>query len=135
MMKEKYYKQVEKMFYNYLDIDNKIENILAKTINSDVNSWIKTNYKKSFEEIEIVNKIDNVEIQKLLKEKYVVEKTLEKYNNDYRQEIIKRRYFKKEKNYIIADSLSLWKMQYNSIVREIINYAVIIATKINLIEI
>lgn len=135
MMKEKYYKQVEKMFYNYLDIDNKIENILAKTINLDVNSWIKTNYKKSFEEIEIVNKIDNVEIQKLLKEKYVVEKTLEKYNNDYRQEIIKRRYFKKEKNYIIADSLSLWKMQYNSIVREIINYAVIIATKINLIEI
>lgn len=134
-MKENYYKQVEKMFYNYLDIDDKIENILTKTVNSDINSWIKSNYKKSFEEIEIVNKIDNVEIQKLLKEKYVVEKTLEKYNNDYRQEIIKRRYFKKEKNYIIADSLSLWKMQYNSIVREIINYAVIIATKINLVEI
>jgi len=123
------------MFYNYKKIDNRIEEILNSTSDqSDINSYIKTNYKTSREELEVIKKLDNEEIKRLLKEKYVVNRTLEKYENDYRADIIKRRYFKREKNYIIADSLSLWKMQYNYIVKEIIGYATLIAIKLNLIN-
>ena len=93
-MKEDYYKKVEKMFYNYKKIDNKIEEILNKNSDkTDINSYIKTNYKTSREELEVINKLDNLEIKRLLKEKYVVDRTLDKYENDYRANIIKRRYF------------------------------------------
>ena len=134
-MKEDFYKKVEKMFYNYKNIDSRIEEILNKSsTKTDINSYIKTNYKTSREELEVINKLDNEEIKRLLKEKYVVDKTLEKYKDDYRTEIIKRRYFNGEKNYIIADSLSLWKMQYNYIVKEIIGYATLVAIKLDLIN-
>lgn len=135
-MKEDYYKKVEKMFYNYKKIDNKIEEILNKNSDkTDINSYIKTNYKTSREELEVINKLDNLEIKRLLKEKYVVDRTLDKYENDYRANIIKRRYFNGEKNYIIYDSMGLWKQQYSDIVKEIINYATLVAVKINLINI
>lgn len=133
-MKEDFYKKVEKMFYNYKNIDSRIEEILNRTSNkSDINSYIKTNYKTSKEELEVINKLDNEEVKKLMKEKYVVNRTLDKYENDYRADIIKRRYFKKEKNYIIYDSMGLWKTQYNYIVKEIIGYATLIAIKLDLV--
>lgn len=135
-MKEDYYKKVEDMFYNYEKIDSQIEEILNNSSDkTDINSYIKTNYKTSREELEVINKLDNVEIKRLLKEKYVVNRTLDKYENDYRANIIKRRYFNGEKNYIIYDSMGLWKQQYFDIVKEIINYATLIAVKINLINI
>ena len=133
-MKEDFYKKVEKMFYNYKNIDSRIEEILNRTSNkTDINSYIKANYKTSREELEVINKLDNLEIKRLLKEKYVVDRTLDKYENDYRADIIKRRYFKKEKNYIIYDSMGLWKTQYNYIVKEIIGYATLIAIKLDLV--
>lgn len=124
------------MFYNYKKIDNKIEEILNKNSDkTDINSYIKTNYKTSREELEVINKLDNEEIKRLMKEKYVVDRTLEKYRDDYRTDIIERRYFRKEKNYIIYDSMGLWKQQYFDIVKEIINYATLVALKINLVNI
>lgn len=134
-MKEDFYKKVEKIFYNYKNIDSKIEEILNKSSNrTDINSYIKTNYKTCREELEVINKLDNEEIKRLLKEKYVVDRTLEKYENDYRADIIKRRYFNGEKNYVIYDSMGLWKTQYSYIVKEIIGYATLVAIKLDLIN-
>ncbi len=133
-MKDENFKIVEKIFYNYPFIEKEIQEELNKYKKRDINQFIKSNYKKSLEEIEVIKKIDNKKIQKLLKEKQVVDKTLEKYKNDFKIEIIKRRYFKKEKNYIIYDSMRLWKQQYFDIVKDIIHYASLIALKENLIN-
>lgn len=123
------------MFYNYKKIDSRIEEILNNSSDkTDINSYIKTNYKTCREELEVINKLDNEEIKRLLKEKYVVDRTLDKYENDYRADIIKRRYFKGEKNYIIYDSMGLWKTQYSYIVKEIIGYATLVAIKLDLIN-
>lgn len=69
-------------------------------------------------------------------ENYIVERTIKEYENDfYKTEIIKRRYFKKEKNYIIYHSLGLWENRYCDLVKDIIHFATLIAVKENLINI